>query len=629
MKLSSIYNIFENVEALIPHLKSIIINLVKKELEKIENKGGDIYQIRYTWNSPDIGPAQKNLSKSLELSYDQAKRLIENPTQPAKWLDKAIERILQSDPKYLKDVGKPLNRRKAPFAKDIIRWWLIDGSIELPEDIQTTGETLKAYNRAQQKGLKLPINIISWPELAAAVEPYIEHVDQTEYDELGYNQVFADGPWKIYCIDEWIDGAESELYPGQIQHAVMGGTSWCVKYKNNFNSYSQSGKLYLILYKNKRLALMHPTGKEIKNILDVPLGTPDKRVPADRTQKEYELFSELLPKILESDFGKTFVIDYALKSRGDEKGNFTIYFKNNPELNQQMYEVLNNPAIKETIVENADYKAINQIIRLNKNPTLKDWPEALELLLENQKNSDAYKILKDILQARAQNNLINEQIMGALQPYAWVPLIRISQEYLDIAINEYDLLQKFCDPNKSGWVLRETLNSALEIIKISNLDQNIINDFFEKLVQSIVVEPRLLVSYLLQIVPLITNPGFADKAVLKTSDPIVMAIWAVKFRGEWPEAEDYIAKNKKAVSIYSKIETTNKITHKIDIKTAQDAVAYAITINDEVPQFEDLILTDLDTAIRYSEEIIGPWPELEELLEQHGSEEQKIRYSRI
>lgn len=111
--------IVENVEKLLPHLERQIEDYIQK----------------------------RSTGQELPRYYRDTTRL--------------AKMVLNADPKYLKDHGrKPLNQVKAPFAQHIARWWLhpnYGGGISLPEDTNTTLETLQKLNIARQKGFNADI----------------------------------------------------------------------------------------------------------------------------------------------------------------------------------------------------------------------------------------------------------------------------------------------------------------------------------------------------------------------------------------------------------------------------------------------------------------------------------------
>ena len=164
--------------------------------------------------------------------------------------DQIIDWIAQTDPVAVKS-----RNRKTPFVNQILDWYL-DGKIRLPEDIETTRETLQKYNEAKQHGQTKPIDEYNSPgNLSKDLDLYS---DKKEGYDANATLIDQDDEFKLYRIDDWDQGS-----------ICFADSGWCVQHENMFNEYNPP--YYMVTKDNKRYVLMHKESNQIKDIHNVTL----------------------------------------------------------------------------------------------------------------------------------------------------------------------------------------------------------------------------------------------------------------------------------------------------------------------------------------------------------------------
>jgi len=583
MKLAEIAEIIiENVEKLLPHLE--------KQIEQ------------YVLARKEAGLPSYGRRENIQFTN--------------KWSKKAAEWAIRADPRFLKDKKKKktLDRSKAPFAKHIIKWWLdpaTGGGIELPEDIETTAEYLQKFNKAKQQGLNIdPAQIPSWDDMITLLEPYMQENDEPldKYTQMGLDTVFEDGPWKMYLVDKWIPGEESTLYPGQMTHKAFEGTGVCVKYKSTFEK-SYSPPYYLILYKRKRFALIHFPSLQFKNMDDIPLNTKDS-----------ETAQIFLDKLFADD--KSWLAEIILNSIGRQYkpyGNFTGLLDNYTD---QAAEILVAPETIEKIKK--DPKLFNKwVMSFDKN--IESLTHCMQLGLEVYGPQSNLRLFVDYLRIIDPEDRIKKALANRNYAPEYKQLLN---QTID---NGFDLTQ-----NQSNQSFFNMFIKQICEIMPSRTEEFLTfgERWYNKILKPETIPDSRLISAAISFGRIEMNmdhkPTFLDDIILQTQSPRHAFIWAKISKPQgWPEAEQLIVQDEKMAYKYQK-EFGKKLTGKILIPiTPQDALRMCMIQNREIPEFEDLILTDFNVAIKYATDLIGPWPELEDLLKEKGTTEQKQSYIKL
>jgi hypothetical protein len=126
-----------------------------------------------------------------------------------------------------------------------------------------------------------------------------------------------------------------------------------------------------------------------------------------------------------------------------------------------------------------------------------------------------------------------------------------------------------------------------------------------------------------------------DNYIFKTGTPRQVLAWArMTDNMDNLKVEDKIARHADARQAYLKMagRAPRRIkagTEQEEIwkpKTPLEAYRHAVGIGNEFPEGENLMLQDLDVAIKYAKNIIGPWAELERALQERGTPKQKALY---
>lgn len=570
MRLNDIAEvILENVEKLLPHLR----DQVREYLALIDDIGGQKPSSFPTW-------ANENSIK--------------------KWIDEAIEWALKSDPKYIKEIrkGKSLDKVKSPFVRHILRWWLdprAGGGIELPEDIETTAEMLQKFNLAKQQGLNIDINSInSWDQFITALEPFLQDEEGDaevgdKYTRMGLDIVFNEGPWKMYQVDKWIPGDKSTLHPGQVCHRAFEGTNWCVKYERTFTG-SYSGMYYLVTLNGKRFGLINFPSLQFKNPLDKGIATTSLVEATDFISQLFSQKPEFLAELALGSIMQSFRTHKNFGDFGPLIGPFE----------GQIQEILKSPHAKTAALKNPKYtEKLAKII--GEWPYFEGWPEGKEAII-NADFSRYSAVMKSMVES----------------------------------VGRIPELEAKLDPNGfkhyANWVGNSdiTKGEAQELIDMGR-------DIAEKAVRDNPTELRSAVGWLTTERAL--SKGDMDpwpemaQMILQTQNPR-SAFAFTKLMGleRWPEAEPLIAADDRSAVRYEKLTG-------IDVRSShskgnlpadpRSLVNRAISRGSELePKQEEEVLQDLNAAIDYSEHLIGPWPELENLLRSHGTPEQKNRYAK-
>jgi len=173
--------------------------------------------------------------------------------------EEIIDWISQTDPVAVKSRNK-----KTPFVNQILDWFL-NGKIRLPEDIETTKEALKIYNKAKQLG-DTP-NVSEFNSPGDILRKFKEEKEGSDYDNVA-KLVGTDGEYKMYRIDNWDEGK-----------VCFADSGWCVRNENFFNEYQPP--YYMVTKGKKRYALMHPDAHQVKDVYDNSL-TYEKAKPIEK-----------------------------------------------------------------------------------------------------------------------------------------------------------------------------------------------------------------------------------------------------------------------------------------------------------------------------------------------------------
>lgn len=505
------------------------------------------------------------------------------------WYDKAVDWVLRADPRFLKDLRKkkPLSHSKSPFVKDIIRWWLNpDSTLEFPEDIETTGEALQTYNRAKQQGLKADTSQFkTFDELQAAIEPFIGEERPNSYESMGLELEWQHDPWRMYKVDKFIPGEVSSLYPGEVCHKAFEGTEWCVKYKHTFER-SYTGSYYLILHGRKRFALINFPSLQFKNTRDKPIATTHRKEAGELLQL---LFADR----------PEFIADLALasisKNYGDVWGDFTPF---HPLFGQQATEILQSPLAREMALKTPT--TIKNLAKLiNEWPNFEGWPEGKATIQQIDIDSDPQneRVVREYITDHGRDKIIEQRLpTDAISKYVkWV-----GEKHKDQAIELIPaaraVIEQAIQDNPT------TMRSALRFLAI----------------ESTIHKPQRWLQL--------------EKIIEHLDDPR-SAVAYVRYMGlpALPDLEALIAQDPRASQFYTRITGIDlSAAHEkkpTEPQTPQQIVQRAIFKGDEIPDQEPIILQDLDAAINYAQHVIGPWPELEKKLRQHGTQAQKDAYA--
>jgi hypothetical protein len=171
-----------------------------------------------------------------------------------------------------------------------------------------------------------------------------------------------------------------------------------------------------------------------------------------------------------------------------------------------------------------------------------------------------------------------------------------------------------------------------DLIKYSEVVKNVNNKIFQRM---------MAIGDIRGLFGLIKMAGHStpevDNYIFKTGTPRQVLGWA-RMTGNMDnlKVEDKIAQHADARQAYLKMagRAPRRIKAGTDQeevwepKTPLEAYRHAVGIGNEFPEGENLILQDLDIAIRYAKNIIGPWAELEHVLRERGTPEQKAFYKR-
>lgn len=594
MRLNDIAEIIlENVERLLPHLREDVLRylVARKELGHEPNPnayGGNriIYPgLQNLYNFPSSG--------AHTLAGNQIGK-----NQLDKWINEAIEWALRADPRYLRDKKKqrPLDKTKAPFVRQILKWWLdprADGGVELPEDIETVAETLMQFNVAKQHGLNAdPKNFERWGDLVETLQPYLseEEAGSDTYSRMGLELVFSSGPWKMYLVDEFIPGEESQLYPGQVCHRAFEGTSWCVKYQSTFEN-TYSGTYYLVLKNGKRFALINFPSGQFKNPQDRPIQSTNPKEGADFLTR---LFTERPDFLAELSLNM-------LKGSG--------YYNDFRDFEQlfadEIKDVLNTPHAKEGALRDPTL-IVSLAKRIGEWPSFKTWGEGYEKLVTTPIDGNGRQSVQELVEARGRVPEIESRMLHSgnskeIRTYAlWVSSSKPDQK----AVNDLINIGRTA-------ALRDAENPAKIRDGISWMS----------------AEKALLGGEIQEPFPEL------EQKILEAQDPRMAYAYARTVGRRWPEGENLIASDDRSRRAYEKkiLGRTLEVPGQ-EFKEPTDATGIVrraiLSGNDASEEEEEMILQDLDSAIMYAQEVIGPWPELEDKLRQEGTPQQKQQYSR-
>jgi len=613
MRLTTIKSgvIVENVEALIPHL---------------------IAQVKEYLPEPDAPLSTANMS------YYRIGEHFRNAgiRSVKEWPKKAVEWALKADPRFAKDQKKkkPLDRSKAPFAKHILRWWLdpqaysAHAPVTMPEDIEIVRENLKRLNVARQQGLHIqPDQLKTWEDVLSALEPFQEEGAVGDfYGEAGYGfpLVFHDGPWKVYHIDKWIDG-DINKDNGRLQHKALQDYGWCVKYEGNFRSYSKRSPILLVLLNNRVFALLNIGSKELKNVQNRrktgPAAEDFVKRYFEANQDEY--IQLLLGSLVTRHGGEIYF----------SAGDFSQFLEQQittPEIQKK----LETPHAKEIALRNPEY--IRNLAKLTGDwPNFEKWPEGRKAIIATANEPSAGWPYEEFVRLHGRVPEIEARLRN--------PDIRVSMKEF---MNYYTIIAKSWTDGSNTYLNAPIKNPVKDndIESLTKLGENIaiqnanwvINGYrgnplpAEKVKESLhqIIRYVQMVGNLFGKNPVM--PPEIDEAVLESNMPRLAFGWAraTKSRKEgWPEAERLIGQEQRSAKAYEKyFGRTPETDAEVEIKTPAQAVRHATRVG-EIPELENLILSDIDQAIAYSRDIIGPWPDLEEILQQQGTEAQIAKYS--
>jgi hypothetical protein len=125
-------------------------------------------------------------------------------------------------------------------------------------------------------------------------------------------------------------------------------------------------------------------------------------------------------------------------------------------------------------------------------------------------------------------------------------------------------------------------------------------------------------------------PG-SDETILRFGEADDVWRW-MRFRRkyDWPEAESILAHDERYARMYTRAigrkPRSEGEVRDVRPSTPREALNFALATGNEYTDGESLILQDLDVAIIYAKQVIGPWPELEQKLRESGTPEQKEKY---
>jgi hypothetical protein len=524
MRLSGIsFPINENVEKLIPHLKKQVFDY----LDERANQGLPLPRGFY-WNT--LHDLDRQAQAAVAPTPEE--RMAEKDND----LNKAVKWILRADPRFAKDQkkGKPLDKSKAPFSKNIAAWWLHPdfgrGEIDLPEDAEVVADRLKIFNAAKQQGLNVDINTISsWDQMLDLLDPYLGEKDFDKYEHLGLTLIYTSGPWKMYQVDEW-DPEENTKEGEEVEHKALSGSGWCVRFKHHFTK-TYKPPYYIVVKGARRFALIHIPSMQYKNVKNRRFGD----YSGEERPEELQLAQDFFDRLVTSDetwLAKIFLQPkYINTSDRFDAGDFTHVIK---KYAPQEIKILNTPEMLKKATE--DQKLFNLYLG-----------KMLHLGVDKQHADKLFGVGFKIHSAKLEENPIN-------------------------------------------------FPSILPFVKLAIANGH--------------------------------DPSILDNQVLQINTPVALFSWAIATKRDgWQEAEPIIATNQRLSKKYEK-RFGKHLDDKIKVpQKAMEAVTLAVGRGAELPEYEDLILTDLNAAILYATEITGPWPELEELLNERGTQEQKLKYT--
>lgn len=243
--------------------------------------------------------------------------------------------IYQSDPIAVKTKG-----RKAPFTDQILTWFE-NGVIRLPEDVETTNDTLTKYSYYRNNVGTFPdgekVKSIDQYESPGRIREHINVETEGKYDIA--KLVMTHGLFKVYEIDNWETG-----------RICFADSGWCVQNQDMFEDYVPP--YFMIIHNNKRYALVHVDSGQIKDVHDNPLSE--------------ELGIPILPiilKLFEGHYRKLLV---------PETGNIAdgiIFVKYVPELAKKILNSKHN------------YSNMLDMVYYARNVIHRRWPEAESCML--------------------------------------------------------------------------------------------------------------------------------------------------------------------------------------------------------------------------------------------------------
>jgi hypothetical protein len=460
----------------------------------------------------------------------------------------------------------------------------------LPEDIETTAETLNKFNIAKQHGLNANVSDFqSWDDLVTTLQPFLsdDELNSDTYSRMGLELVFSSGPWKMYLVDKFIPGDPSTLYPGQVCHRAFEGTSWCVKYQSTFER-TYSGIYYLVLKNGKRFALINFPSGQFKNPQDRQVQRTNKEEGADFLTR---LFTER----------PDFLAELALHMLNSSYNDFRDY----EELfADEIKNILDTPHAKKGALRDPSL-IVSLAKRIGEWPSFKTWGEGYEKLVTTPIDGTGRHSVQELVEARGRVPEIESRMLHSgnskeIRTYAlWVASSRP-------------------DPKSVNDLVNIGRTAALRDAENAKIRDGISWMSAEKaLFGGQIQEPF---------------PELEQK-ILETQDPKIAYAYARTIGRRWPEGEHLIASDERSKKAYEKklLGRTLEVPGQ-EFKEPTDAtgiVRRAILLgNDASEEEEEIILQDLDSAITYAQEVVGPWPELEDKLRQEGTPQQKQQYSR-
>jgi hypothetical protein len=265
-------------------------------------------------------------------------------------------------------------------------------------------------------------------------------------------------------------------------------------------------------------------------------------------------------------------------------------------------------ALINTIADTHDSEAAVRLAETTK----KRWPQFEKYwLFENLDNAIGYVAATAMVVPGLLNRIVKEGTIAQMLKYS-IPLHKAGS--LDVA----------------------TLDRILSTKINDQADVKLISKFAEEVGTTPQIAHRIMTSQ---------NPGFivaycsaVGKALPGSDEEIVRlgeagSVWRwMRFRRkyDWPEAESILARDERYARLYMRITGRKPRIEgeerDVKPKTSKEALNFALATGDEYPEGEDLILQDLDVAIAYANQVIGPWSELEQKLRERGTPEQKKKY---